>query len=210
MTAAEGASRPGGAAPAPLLIFDVGGVMVDGFDVMPAMAAEFGLELQALERKLDAADVRALHDGTLAVAEFWRRLEARTGLRPRGEPWGDYFGPIRRPAMYALVERARRVGLRVVAGTNTIDPHYEAHMRRGDYDVFDHVYASNLMGVSKPDPEFWRRILAAEGAEPAATLFVDDLPENVAGAAGLGIRAVRFESVEQVVGVIDGVLAAAR
>lgn len=182
----------------PLFIFDVGGVMVDGFDVAPAMAAEFGMDPASLEAALAEAGARALHEGAIPVAEFWDRFEAATGRRPRGEPWADYFHPSRRPAMYALVDRLRRSGARVVAGTNTIDPHYEAHVRRGDYDVFDRVYASNLMGVSKPDPAFWRAILEAEGAEPTAAFFVDDMPENVAAATALGIVAVRFESVPQV------------
>ena len=36
----------------PLFIFDVGGVMVDGFDVAPAMAAEFGMDPASLEAAL--------------------------------------------------------------------------------------------------------------------------------------------------------------
>ena len=186
-----------------LAIFDMGGVMVDGHDVVPGMAADIGVEAQELRRMLGAAGAEDLSEGKGTAAEFWRRFEAQTGLRLPGEPWADYFHPRRRPAMYALVESLQAAGVRVVAGTNTLDPHYQAHLGAGDYDVFDHTYASNLMGVAKPAPEFWLRILAAEGVEPGEAVFVDDVPENVAGAASVGLHAVLFESQEQVRAAVE-------
>lgn len=192
-----------------LFIFDVGGVMVDGFDIVPALAADLGLDPEALLTEFEAAGVSDFHDGVITPHEFWRRFEARTGLSVRGEPWRDYFKPSRRPAMYALVERLQAAGARVVAGTNTIDPHYEVHAERGDYAVFDHVYASNLMGVSKPHPAFWLSILEAEGVAPAEAFFVDDLPLNVAAAASVGLLSVQYVTEEQVALAADGALALA-
>lgn len=189
-----------------LVIFDVGGVMVDGFDVAPAMASDFGMPLDDLRAQLVGAGDGALHDGTTSVAEFWERFASATGHRPAGEPWGDYFRPTRRPAMYALAERLKADGARVVAGTNTIEPHYRRHLDQGDYGVFHHVYASNLMGVSKPRAEFWQQILTSEGTEPGNALFIDDLPENVAGAAALGITAVQYLDVDQVTAAVEAFL----
>ncbi len=181
-----------------LFIFDMGGVMVDGFDVVPALAADLGIAPDVLRAELDAAGATLLHDGAITPREFWQRYEVRTGRSVTGEPWRDYFKPVRRPAMYALVRQLQDAGYRVVAGTNTIDPHYDTHEANGDYAVFDHVYASNLMGISKPEAAFWRHILAAEGVAASDALFVDDLAVNVAGAAALGITAVQYQTSEQV------------
>jgi len=189
-----------------LFIFDMGGVMVDGFDVTLTMAPDLGLDVSELRAMMEAAGAGALHDGTVTASDYWARFGALTGLTLPGEPWRDYFAPERRPDMYALVERLQGAGARVVLGTNTIDAHYEVHVARGDYAVFDHVYASNLMGVSKPDPDFWLRILAAEGVRPAAAVFVDDMPVNVAAAASLGIKAVQFESQDQAIAELEAAL----
>ncbi len=190
-----------------LFIFDMGGVMVDGFDVTVALAPELDLEVSELRAMLHTAGTDLLHEGKITAADYWARFQALTGLTLPGEPWRDYFAPVRRPAMYALVERLKDAGARVVVGTNTIDTHYEIHIANGDYDVFDHVYASSVMRASKPDPAFWLRILAAEGARPDETVFVDDMPENVAAAASLGIMAVQFESQEQVIAEVEAALA---
>lgn len=186
-----------------LCIFDVGGVMVDGFDVAPEIAARLDRPLAEIRPLLQAAGADLLHSGDLSTLEFWQRFREQTGLSLPGEPWGDLFAPTRRPAMYDLVERLKAAGLRVVAGTNTIDSHYDTHQRNGDYDVFDATYASNLMRLSKPDPEFWRYILRAEAVTPHVTLFIDDMPENTAAAAALGLVTVLLTSQQQAIAAVE-------
>lgn len=172
--------------------------MVDGFDVAPGMAATLGIPEPELRSALGAAGALALQDGAITPQQFWERFRANTGVTAPGELWRDEFKPIRRPAMYALAEEIKVAGLRLVAGTNTVTPHYAMHEQRGDYAVFHHVYASQLMGVSKPDARFWQQILQAEGVPAEQAVFVDDLPENVAAAAALGIHAVQWRTFQQV------------
>jgi FMN phosphatase YigB (HAD superfamily) len=88
-------------------------------------------------------------------------------------------------------------GTRVVAGTNTIAPHYDIHLRRGDYDIFDIVYASHLMGLAKPDPAFYTCILEHESCSADRAVFIDDFPENVEAARALGIGSLLFTGAEQ-------------
>ncbi|MBQ1870551.1 MAG: HAD-IA family hydrolase, partial [Treponema sp.] len=56
--------------------------------------------------------------------------------------------------------------------------------------------ASFQMGVSKPDTEFWKIILDAEGCSAKDAVFIDDRRENCEAAASLGIRAIHFTSAE--------------
>jgi glucose-1-phosphatase len=186
-----------------LCIFDVGGVMVDGFNVAPDIAGRFGMTVDELRPLLRAADYELLHTGRISSLEFWDRFRANTGLPVDDELWGAFFHPVRRPRMYDLVRRLKRGGTRAVAGTNTLDAHYRIHSDLGDYDVFDHTYASNLIHLAKPDPAFYRHILDAEGAAPAQTLFLDDREVNVEAAAGLGIHAVLFETEDGAIARVE-------
>ncbi len=186
-----------------LCIFDMGGVMVDGHDVTPDLADQLGMTVSELLPLLRAARDVDLHDGTAAPEEFWGRFRDLTGFDVPGDPWADLFTPVRRPAMFALVQRLKAAGIRVVAGTNTIDAHYAIHSDQGDYDAFDLVYASNLMHVSKPNQDFWHHILREEGVSAHDALFVDDLPENVAAAAAVGIRAVHYQTLAQAVAAVE-------
>jgi putative hydrolase of the HAD superfamily len=48
------------------------------------------------------------------------------------------------------------------------------------------------MGVSKPNPDFYRYILNDEGIKPEDALFVDDCEANVSAAKKLQIRSILF------------------
>ncbi|MET7478483.1 HAD-IA family hydrolase [Streptomyces sp. NPDC005648] len=59
-------------------------------------------------------------------------------------------------------------------------------------DLADHVVNSARVGIAKPDPRIYRLAADLAGVAPERCLFVDDSEENVAAAAALGMRAVRF------------------
>lgn len=54
------------------------------------------------------------------------------------------------------------------------------------------VTVSGEIGMIKPDRAIYERHAAEFGLEPAATLFIDDSPKNVAGALAAGWDAVLF------------------
>ncbi|QRO86943.1 HAD family hydrolase [Kytococcus sedentarius] len=98
----------------------------------------------------------------------------------------------------AMVVAARQRGLRVAMATNQ-QPHRAAWLdeSRAFAEISDAVYTSSGLGAAKPDPEFFRRILAAEAdagfpVRPEEVVFVDDRPDNVAGAAEVGITAREY------------------
>lgn len=62
--------------------------------------------------------------------------------------------------------------------------------------IFDAVYASGMTGVRKPDPAFFKIILASSELVPERTIFVDDKIQNVDAARELGMRGLKFESTK--------------
>jgi putative hydrolase of the HAD superfamily len=77
---------------------------------------------------------------------------------------------------------------------------------------FEHLAFSCHLGSVKPEPDCYRAVLAMLGAGPADVVFIDDRPENVAGAAAVGIRGVHFTTPEAVRTALagHGILAAPR
>ena len=188
-----------------LLIFDVGGVMVDGFDVRPDIAAHLGIEPERCNALLKAADFRRLLTGTSSVADYWRSFSELAGTEVSEDLWRTFFRPTRRERMYALVERLTK-HYRVVAGTNTLDPHYGVHQSQGDYDVFHATYASHLLHAAKPDRVFYDAIIQAEGVAPAEALFIDDLEVNADAARHAGLQALHFTDVQTLADALERLL----
>lgn len=178
-----------------LYIFDMGGVVVQQADVLPQIAAHLGISLAALRRWSEDCwlDLMA---GRMTAETFWRKFSARSGMPIAEELFGKFFQPLPDRAMGDLIQRLR-TRARVVCGTNTLEEHYAIHLARGDYDIFDAVYASHRTGIAKPQRDFYQQILTSEGVLPSEAVFIDDLLENVCAAQSLHIQAIQFSGYER-------------
>jgi len=176
-----------------LFIFDMGGVVSRNADVSRTVAAHLGLTLERFS-ELAGEGFARLITGKISGKEFWEVFSKRSGLQVREDLLARFFKPHREQQVVELVGSLRGKA-RVVVGTNTIPSHYRIHLERGDYERFDAVYASHLMGLAKPDPDFYRYILHHENCAAEEAVFTDDLPENVQAAALLGIHSFLFTGV---------------
>lgn len=98
------------------------------------------------------------------------------------------------------VLRKLRGRYRLAFYSNTSDMHLPKLMNEiGLANYFDHAFASFEIGYFKPDPQGFQHVLKAMSAVPEQVLFIDDLPQNVAGARDLGFKseqALGFKEVE--------------
>mgnify|MGYP006284127515 CR=1 FL=1 len=65
------------------------------------------------------------------------------------------------------------------------------------YASFEAGVISGLLGIVKPQREIYEHLLSVTGTAAERTLFIDDLPHNVAAARELGLEAVLFRSPEE-------------
>ena len=196
-----------------LFIFDMGGVVTTNFGKDNKMYSYLGLErskffeiCQNIKAE-DGSDYNIdnlLSIGKITVEEFWREFNRRIKLLGLDVPevntdlYRLYFHPELKKETVELIKELHQKNHRVVCGTNTIQSHWENHTERGDYALFDQTYASNKIGLAKPDPEFWKTIMMAEGYEPSQTYFTDDRLDNIEAATALGIHAVQFTTAQAV------------
>jgi putative hydrolase of the HAD superfamily len=61
---------------------------------------------------------------------------------------------------------------------------------------FNLSLSSCYLGLRKPEAAMYHRALDILGRPPGRVLFIDDRPENVAGAEAAGIKALRFEGAD--------------
>jgi len=173
-----------------LFIFDMGGVLCCDFNDIPFISDYLGITEENFFF-CAGENFRELLDGKINSNEFWVRFSLRYGKKVKEELFGKFFNPGINQETKDIIKQLKN-NSRVVCGTNTIDSHYYYLLNQGSYDIFDEVYASNLMGISKPDPEFYRYILNKEGINPENTVFVDDTEENIISAQKIGINSILF------------------
>ena len=67
----------------------------------------------------------------------------------------------------------------------------------GHLQIFEHQFASHLMGKIKPDAEAFEHVLDSLGCRASQVLFLDDNALNVQAARSLGMRAQQVRGVHE-------------
>jgi putative hydrolase of the HAD superfamily len=79
--------------------------------------------------------------------------------------------------------------------SNTNEAHYNWIMQKFPSVRFYRAAAlSYELGHMKPDVRYYTKALNLFGVDPQKAVFIDDILENLEGAALLGIRTIRFEN----------------
>ena len=137
------------------------------------------------------------------VAEFpaWEKE-----IRMYFDRWVDMMGgPI--PGMEALVREYKQRGYGVWGLTNWSAETFP--LVRDDYPVFkllDGYVVSGEEKLLKPDARLYRVLLDRYGLKAEECVFIDDNPNNTAGAEAVGIKGIVFQGVEQLRKQLDALL----
>ena len=185
--------------PFDVVLFDIGGVLLtNGWDhkERAVVIEQFKLDSDALESR-HAKAFEAWERGELALDEY---LNAVVFYEPRSFSREEFFAAIcaqskEMPggALCILKELAASDKCRIGALNNEARETHEFRVNRfGLHDYFMYTFTSCYMGIRKPDPKIYLRALGILGDAPGRSLFIDDRLENVAAAAAVGMKAIRF------------------
>jgi glucose-1-phosphatase len=105
-----------------------------------------------------------------------------------------------RKDVLTIVEQLRQAGLICCVLSNTIALHWERLGSAREYPclaLFDHVFASHLIGSAKPQKGAFGFVANALKVQMSECLLVDDTPLNVESAKAVGWRGILFISTAQ-------------
>lgn len=175
------------------VVFDIGGVLLRlRYQPFIEYLAGAGIDLSNLPQWLERVDLAAHERGEITGDELLGRIAAMAcrpldvdELRTR---WLDMFD--RAQDMFDLAA-ALKDEYRVFLLSNIGDLHWTHLNARYGFDGLAHgVVASFRVGAVKPSPAIYRETERRFGLEPLATVFIDDLAPNVAGAQACGWQAI--------------------
>jgi putative hydrolase of the HAD superfamily len=185
--------------PFDVILFDVGGVLLtNGWDHRErALAAE--------HFHLNAAELEARHPTLYAKWEsgaipLKAYLDATIFYEPRSFSQDDFFGfmlnqskLLPNGALGILEELAASHPCLIGALNNEARDTNEFRFNTfGLSNYFQVSLSSCYLGLRKPDLAIYLRALDILRRPAARILFIDDRPENVAGAEAAGFKAIRF------------------
>ena len=97
-----------------------------------------------------------------------------------------------------LIRRCKSAGYRVFALTDNVHE-IVSHLKATYtfWDLFEGAIVSAEVGLLKPQVEIYESLLYQYGLEASETVFIDDMPYNVAGAESVGMNAILFKNTYQ-------------
>ncbi len=193
-----------------VVLFDLGGVLIElgSLPIRMEGTAE-PTDQDDWRRWLTSPSVRRFESGAATPEEFGRSMveEFAMGVEPEAflaafRDWPKGFFP----GAESLLEDLAAV-VRVACLSNSNPLHWSRfHEELRMAELFDHRFASHLIGSLKPDREVFEHVVAALGCDADRVLFLDDNEMCVEGARHVGLvghRAVGVDGARSVLRELD-------
>lgn len=177
-------------------LFDIGNVLVhlnfEGplAELLPSGTSDPDGRLQTLLTRKDELESGRMHED-----EFITWAAAHLGFEGSHERFLEAWNAIFLPnhAMWPVASFLRSLGTRIILFSNTNPMH--ARWLLDNYEVFeefqDRVF-SHEVGSIKPEPEIYEHAIREFNLKPENTLYIDDLPENIAKGKEFGFRSHQY------------------
>ena len=101
------------------------------------------------------------------------------------------------PGMREVISELRARNYEIFGLTNwSMETFPEARAHFGILQMIDRYVVSGAEGLVKPDPRLFQVLLDRYGLKAEECTFVDDNPDNVAAAKGMGMQGILFTNAE--------------
>jgi putative hydrolase of the HAD superfamily len=170
---------------------------------MGRMATRFGKDPVPFRKFWDRDRLR-YDRGDLSPEAYWSGVAKETGAQLTPEQvaqlrqWDLEMWGHDNPTMVTWLRQMHSSGIKTGLLSNM--PHEMVQYVRQKFawlDQFDHLTFSAEVNLIKPDAAIYEHSLRGVGVAASESLFVDDKEPNVQGARAVGMRAIRFQSIEQ-------------
>ena len=118
--------------------------------------------------------------------------------------WNSFLGIIKLDKLHLMLALKEKFNVLILSNTNAI--HQRAFDRRvGEHipsktmaDMVHTAYYSHELGLRKPDPHIYQKVIDLQNLNPAKTIFFDDRLENITAAQDSGIQAIQVTYSDQI------------
>ena len=182
------------------IIFDLGNVLID-FDHMIAARriSHFCKKSpQEIFSLFFESEVTLLFEqGKISPDDFFLRVKDMLALSINYQTfvpiWNEIFFQSAKNRAVFNIANILSGGYKVVVLSNINILHFEYVKKHFPiFGIFSRVFASCEMGLIKPDPAIYRKVLDDLDLAPGESFYTDDRKELVASARKLGIKAAVF------------------
>lgn len=185
-----------------VVLFDVGGVLVELSGVATLLDwLDHRITAQELwSLWLHSPSVRAFETGRVDAGQFAAGMLAELRLEMDAGRFLEsftYWPSALYPGALEMIGRIPPRYRRALLSNSNVLHWGRVLDEMGLGALFEHQFASHLMGKIKPDAEAFEHVLDSLGCRASQVLFLDDNALNVQAARSLGMRAQQVRGVHE-------------
>lgn len=182
-----------------LVLFDVGGVLVDWNDrwLYHVVSKRFEIQEKSLTRECEK-EIRNLHTGKISEKDFWRKIGKKVN--------SVELGAVKKSLIYDTFKEKSKINnsiLKIVKNiqenkikvgmlSNLETTTHSILDESGILDIFEFQFYSHKIGFVKPDKRIFKYVLDNVSFKPSELFFIDDKISNVKAASSMGIKSIKY------------------
>ena len=193
------------------IIFDLGEVIIDldskrvidQFQKQSDKSAEDIIRL--ISKSQDLIDYEV---GKMTDAEFCQVVNELLSIELSQASfeaiWNSFLGTIHLDKLRLMLDLKEKYNVLILSNTNAIHQRaFDRHIgelipSKTMADMVHTAYYSHELGLRKPDPHIYQKVIDLQNLNPAKTLFFDDRLENITAAQARGIQAIQVTYSDQI------------
>lgn len=195
------------------IIFDLGGVIMDihfhkCIDILKQHSCYFNVDLENPPDFFCAFEMGQIspHDFRHHIREYTKQFDITD--KAIDTAWSSILGHVHEDKV-TFIQELKQSGYKLYLLSNTNQLHTSnikaiinqlypgiasAHKENCALSsLFDAYYFSNEIGLRKPDADAFHHVMDRHQLKADETLFIDDLKENIKGAANVGLQTLHIE-----------------
>ncbi len=193
------------------IIFDLGGVIIDldsksVIDQFQRYSDKTAKDIICLISQ--SQDLIDYETGKMSDSDFCQAvnklLHTKLSQASFETIWNSFLGNIKQDKLHLMLALKDQFNLLILSNTNAI------HQRSFDQrvgelissrimsDMVHTAYYSHELGLRKPDPHIYQKVIDLQNLNPEQTIFFDDRLENITVAQDSGIQAIQVTYSDQI------------
>jgi putative hydrolase of the HAD superfamily len=193
------------------VIFDFGGVLINiDYDATVESFRHMGID--NFDHLFSQAQQSMLFDkyetGQIDSEAF---IDGISNYLPDGikvsdtiDAWNSMIKDVPHENIELLLKLRSETDLKIYMLSNTNDIHIDLALARWNdtctlspFDIFDHVYLSQRLGLRKPSKEIFEHVIKEQNLDRSRTLFIDDSIQHIEGAEKVGLKTHHLTNMEE-------------
>lgn len=120
-------------------------------------------------------------------------FRSRKSIEEVKKLWLKYYSELAKPS-YEVLDIIKKLheNYKTYLFSNTTEMSNAYNSETGLYDYFDDLFLSYQMGMKKPNPNIYQKVISLIGFKPDECIFIDDDFKNLEPAGQMGTKVIAF------------------